>query len=527
MQTLFLLLLIIPFFYRYLFWSYVFQLKEYRADRLKDYLCSPQWRKALFSKLFFIEIFILFYTFLNLFADFYFDYFIYFILAYISVLNLFYLVKILFKKVFFPKNTLRQKLSYFISWIFVIWYFFIIYNFDLFYFIYFNISVLILVFFPQILIFLSNFIILPLVNYQKQKLINKAKIKSENNEKTIKIWVTWSYWKSSVKEYLAFLLWESWKTLSTKENINTEMWVTSVILDKLNESYDYFVAEMWAYKVGEIKLLWEIVNHKYWFLTAVWNQHICLFWSLENIKKWKSEIALKVLENNWILYVNWDNENIRSIKFPKWLKIVTYWVFKENDAISKIVWYDGEFMEFKFLYKHESFFMKTNLLWDHNIVNITWVLAFLFDIWVDIESIKDKLLKLPKPKHTLKVSKKKGFTIIDDTYNLSVEWLFSWINVLKYFDGEKVLIVDDILELWKMASEVHYDIWKSIWIMKKVDKVFFVWENYEEYFVSWLIDAWFSEENIIKDLKNISKNSVLLFEWRKARNYIDFWKNIL
>lgn len=524
MQTIFLLLILIPLVYRFLFWSYVFQLKEYRTDRFKEYLWTLQWKKAIFSVFFYLEIFLFLVLILTYFFDFYYNTFQNILFVYFSLISLFYIVKIVYKKYFLAKNTNRQKLLYFVCFLWIIFDLAFFYYFDLFETIYFLIYSFFILIFPYLIIFICNFLILPIVNFQKNKLINKAKTKSWNNKKTIKIWVTWSYWKSSVKEYLAYLLSENWKTLSTKENINTEMWVTNTILEKLSEKFDYFVAEMWAYKVWEIKLLWEIVNHKYWFLTAVWNQHIWLFWSLENIKKWKSEIALKVLENNWVLYVNWDNENIRSIKFPSWLKIVTYWVVKENDAISKIIWCDWELMEFEFIYKKKKFSLKTNLLWEHNIVNITWVLAFLFDIWVDIKTLKDKLLKLPKPKHTLKVSKKKGFTIIDDTYNLSVEWLFSWISVLKYFDWEKILIVDDILELWKIARETHFEVWKTIWIMKQVDKVFYVWENYEDDFVKWLIDAWFDKESILKDLLNVSEKSILLFEGRKARNYIDFWK---
>jgi hypothetical protein len=40
--------------------------------------------------------------------------------------------------------------------------------------------------------------------------------------------------------------------------------------------------------------------------------------------KAKSEIALKVLENHGTLYINWDNKNIRKLKFSKKLNIVKY-----------------------------------------------------------------------------------------------------------------------------------------------------------------------------------------------------------
>ena len=49
------LVALLPFIYKYSFWFYTIQLKEYRWDRFKDYLFTPQWRSAIFNFWFFIE----------------------------------------------------------------------------------------------------------------------------------------------------------------------------------------------------------------------------------------------------------------------------------------------------------------------------------------------------------------------------------------------------------------------------------------------------------------------------------------
>lgn len=528
MQIVIFTLFFFTFICRYLFWSYVFQLKEYRFDRLKEYMQTPQWKRALFSKIFFLEIslflvFCLSFLVSYLFNNIIFSVICYWILLlYFIIIWFFYMWKIWLRKVIHPKNTQRQLVLYFLSFLILFLIFWSFYLFDSIESIFSYFVIFFLLIFPYLIIFISNFLILPLVNYQREKIINNAKMKSKNNKNTIKIWVTWSFWKSSVKEYLSFLLWNIWKTLSTPENINTEMWVSNIILQKLDEGFEYFVAEMWAYKVWEIKTLWEIVNHKYWFLTAIWTQHIWLFWSQENIIKGKSEIALKVLENDGVLYVNWDNENIKKTNFDKKLKLVKYWITNKNDAKSEIIWYNEGFLEFRFVYKEKDILLKTNLLWDHNILNITWVLAFLTDLWIDFDLIKDSLLKLPKPKHTLDVIKNKDFTIIDDTYNLSIDGLFAWIDTLNIFQWEKILILDDILELWKDSKKIHFELWEKLWKSWKIDKFLYVWENYKKEFIDWLISSWFDKESILKDLLNISEKWILLFEGRKAKKYIDF-----
>jgi hypothetical protein len=40
--------------------------------------------------------------------------------------------------------------------------------------------------------------------------------------------------------------------------------------------------------------------------------------------KAKSEIAEKVLENKGTLYINWDNKNVRKLKFSKHLNVIKY-----------------------------------------------------------------------------------------------------------------------------------------------------------------------------------------------------------
>ena len=39
----------LPVLYKLLFWFYVIQLKEYRWDRFKEYLLTPQWNSAIIN----------------------------------------------------------------------------------------------------------------------------------------------------------------------------------------------------------------------------------------------------------------------------------------------------------------------------------------------------------------------------------------------------------------------------------------------------------------------------------------------
>lgn len=508
----------LPFVYKYSFWFYVIQLKEYRRDRFKEYLNTPQWSSALVNIWSVVEFPLLLLSF-YIFFDEPFESIIYKVLFYFLLFqNLFVFRKLISRKILKPKLTGRLVLTLLILLLWVSIWFFLIKFFN-----YSNVIysyILSLYLLSPLIIFIIILFTLPFISYKKNKLINNAIKKSNEFNEVIKIGITWSYWKSSIKEYLSSILEQEWNTLKTPENINTELWVSDLIIKKLDNSYKYFVAEMWAYRVGEIDLLWKIVNHKYGFLTAIWNQHLWLFWSLEKIKKWKSEIINSVIKNNWTLYINRNNQEIRNVKFKEWTKIVKYWNYEWADTFFEILWVKEGKTKFNFEYNWTKSIFEVALIWEHNIVNISWVLAFCYDLWFKTSDLLKYLKNIKSPKNTLTIKNVDKYTIIDDTYNLSEAWLLAWLEVLNSYEWNKVLVVDDILELWKDAEKIHYNLWKKIASEKLADNIIFVWVNYKTNFINWLIDWWFEKEKILKTIDSNLESSTILFEWRNAGKYI-------
>jgi len=338
-----------------------------------------------------------------------------------------------------------------------------------------------------------------------------------------KVWVTWSFWKSSVKEFLSQILSEKYNVLKTPKNKNTPLWISNTIIDKIGDSYDYFICEMWAYKKWEIEELWEIVDHKYAFLTWINNQHISLFWSQKNIIEWKSEIMKKVLKNNWIVYVNFDTEFARMIDFPEWLNYVTYWLNNPRvDAISIIENINSSWILFKFKYRNEIYEFEVSVLWKHNISNLTWVIAFCMDQWMTKREIQSALNKVEPSAWNLKLIKKTDdLTLIDDTYNSNVTWIASACEILEFFEkSNRILVLDDVLELWEDSDKFHYLLGKEIW-KKNIQEISLIWKEFPDFIEKWLLEVWFKWE-IYRDFsyENLER-TVILFEWREAKKYLD------
>ncbi len=538
------ILAIIIFISKIFFWLYTFQLKEYRFDRFREYALTRQWKKAFLNLFIILEAPFFLISFIWIYNKIIWKNLIktvseqlYIPILWILVIEfLFLLLKIKRKTLLKPTFTFRAILLFIISiflfiflWIFI----YLKYNFL------FSFYLLFSLLFPYLYIFISNIFILPIINYSKNKVLKNAEEISKKYNKPKKVAITGSYWKSTVKEFLSQILASKYEVLKTPKNVNTEMWVSEVIINRLNNNYDFFIAEMWAYRIWEIKTLWQIVNHKDAFLTAIWNQHLWLFWSKENIQKAKFEIALKVKENNWTLYLNIDSLDIVDYlkKNNLWdINIVLYWVENPAMAHSEIIKADVNSTIFKFTYKDISETFETNIIWKHNVVNLTWVIAFCLNNWMTTKEIKKAILEISLPQDSYLVKDLKvvnnfweyNVKVIASTRNLSVASLETWIEILCHVKNYKrrILVIEDILELWKDARKIHKSLWKKIW-KRDIDHIFFVWANYVNSFLEWLYeadfewnfsDSWFDKEEIKDD-------SVIMFLWKRTQKSLEYFLN--
>ncbi len=535
------ILALIVFIYKLLFWLYTFQLKEYRFDRFKEYSFTKQWTKAFLNIFFVLEMPFLLISFLGIYQKFFWGFWwiiiseqLYKPILGILVLEFFYIIlKFKTKKVFKPNFTSRAKIILILSILFFVLFWALIYFYINFLF---STFILFSIIFPYLFIFSSNILILPIINSKKNKFLNSAIEKSKKIDKPYKISITGSYWKSSIKEFLSQILANKYEVLATPKNTNTEMWVSDIILKELNNDFDFFVAELGAYRIGEIEILWEIVNHKDAFLTAIWNQHLWLFGSKQNIIIAKTEIIKKVIENNGILYANYDNPEIASIDFWK-LNIVSYWLENTNAiAKSKITKQDVKSTIFEFNYKNYKHTFTTNLLWQHNVINLTWVIAFCLNNWMKVEEIEKAILNIKLPEDSYLVENIKidnenwdfDLKIIASTRNLSVASLRTGVDILKNIEWKKILVMEDILELWKDAQEIHKNLWKQIW-QTQISEIYFVWANYSNSFLEWLMEVYFEGNFSIDWISkyDIKDDSTIIFLWKKTNVYLKsfLWKS--
>ncbi|MCK5085089.1 hypothetical protein KAK05_00075, partial [Candidatus Parcubacteria bacterium] len=229
----------------------------------------------------------------------------------------------------------------------------------------------------------------PFFNFQKRKIIKKATAKMNNLKKIKVIGITGSYGKTSTKEFLYAILNQKYKVVRTEGNNNTNIGVAYTVLNKVNDDYDYFICEMGAYKIGEIAEICSIVKPEIGILTGINEQHLELFGSIENTIKAKFEL-IESLPENGMGILNGDNEYIKT-EIGNWSKGFSPAIklFQAKDIAPNIKVYQDCV---EFVYRDQKF--KLNLLGKHYIENVLSAIMVAEHLGMNLGEIKNAIEKI-------------------------------------------------------------------------------------------------------------------------------------
>ena len=159
---------------------------------------------------------------------------------------------------------------------------------------------------------------------------NKATNKLTNMKNLKVIGITGSYGKTSSKNILSDILNVKYNALPSPKNFNTPYGLIITINNHLDKFDDILIAEMGAYKQGEIKELCDLVKPKYGILTKIGTAHIEIFGSQENIQKGKFEL-IESLPSDGIGVLNGDDEFQLNYKLKNDCKII--WIGIDNKDV--------------------------------------------------------------------------------------------------------------------------------------------------------------------------------------------------
>ena len=258
-----------------------------------------------------------------------------------------------------------------------------------------------------------------------------------------------SYGKTSSKNILADILNIKYVTLPTPKNLNTPYGLIITINNHLDKFTEVFIAEMGAYKTGEIKQLCDMVKPKYGILTKIGTAHLETFGSEENIQKTKFEL-IESLPLDGVGVLNRDDPKQVSYKLKNKCKIL--WVGIENSDVD-VYAHDikcsnvGTTFKVKFKSEEKDYEFETRLLGNHNVYNILAGLALGYEFGIPVEKLQQSVKTIKPVEHRLELKKLGTFYQIDDAYNSNPVGAKGAVDVLSMMPGVKVVVTPGMVEL--------------------------------------------------------------------------------
>ena len=309
-----------------------------------------------------------------------------------------------------------------------------------------------------ILVPLSNLINKPVEKAVQNWYINDAKRILSECPTLHKVGITGSYGKTSMKFYLDELLNSQYNTLKTPESFNTPMGVTITIRRDLKPTHEYFICEMGARRVHEIKELCGIADPHDGIITSVGPQHLETFGSIDNVLNTKFELADHVKAKGGKIYLNGDNELIRK-KAPEYPNAVLYGLNEGNHYRATDISVSDRGTEFTVTAPNgetQRFSMK--LLGEHNVQNVLGAIAYAHGTGISLEKLTLPVKRIAAVPHRLQLLDKGGnMTFIDDAYNSNPSGCRAALNVLGLFDACRILVTPGMVELGAKQEELNFE----------------------------------------------------------------------
>lgn len=303
-----------------------------------------------------------------------------------------------------------------------------------------------------------------LAKIHRYTIILRAVIKVRHSQTTF-IGITGSYGKTSVKEYLSFILAAKYKVAKTEKNMNTGVGIAIGINRNLRKNTDFFITEVGSYRLGETKQASWYIPFKYGILTGLGNQHLDLYGSREALVTEETSLLSDVSKDGHI-YINHQIPNIDTIIRPVKAPCSTYG-FHHSDIRAKILTIRPASTKAQVLYRGYEFTIETHLPGEHSLLNLLPAIALAIDCGMKPRDIVRRIAELQpiEGKLSTHIGKAKA-TILNDAVNSNVDGFIAALAVLKrYPQKTKYIISQGIIELGVEKRDSYKRILEELYSM--------------------------------------------------------------
>ncbi|MBD5225375.1 MAG: UDP-N-acetylmuramoyl-tripeptide--D-alanyl-D-alanine ligase [Bacteroidales bacterium] len=312
----------------------------------------------------------------------------------------------------------------------------------------------------------ANDILLPVEKHINKKYYNEAASILSSMPGLKIIGITGSYGKTSTKHYLHRILSEHFNTTMTPGSFNTTMGVIRTVREYLRPYDEVFIVEMGAKQTGDIKEICDLVHPSVGIITAVGEQHLESFKSIENVQRTKFELAdaigkdgFVVLNNDFPYVASRDVSNTEAIRYG--VNTADGTDFRAVD-----IEYSPSGTSFAIVGNgvSEPVVLQTKLVGECNVSNLLAAVIVALKLGVPTEKIKYAVSQLEQVEHRLNMKQTPaGITIIDDAFNSNPAGSKMALDVLAMMTGGKrIVITPGMIELGDLQETANREFGRHI-----------------------------------------------------------------
>ncbi len=272
------------------------------------------------------------------------------------------------------------------------------------------------------------------------------------------IGITGSYGKTSTKHYLNRILSEHFDVMMTPGSYNTTMGVIRTVREYLKPYNEVFIVEMGAKQPGDIKEICDLVHPSVGIVTAVGEQHLESFKTIENVQRTKFELVdslpsdgLAVVNDDFPYVANRKVDNVECVRYAvgntagaSFTAVdITY---SPRGTSFVLVSPDGDRLKFD-----------TRLVGECNVSNLIAAIIVALRLKVPVDKIRYAVGQIEQVEHRLNMKRTPGgVTIIDDAFNSNPTGSGMALDVLAMMkDGKRIVVTPGMIELGERQAELN------------------------------------------------------------------------
>jgi UDP-N-acetylmuramoyl-tripeptide--D-alanyl-D-alanine ligase len=293
------------------------------------------------------------------------------------------------------------------------------------------------------LLFAADTLVRPVQALDNRRFIQRAYRKLEEIGPLV-VGITGSFGKTTTKACVAEVAELRGPAYATPASFNSYLGVVRAVNEGLTAKHRTFIAEMGAYRPGDIAELCELVHPTIGVLTAIGPAHLERFGSLDAIERAKGELAEQLPAGGTYVTTADDERCLRTTERTA-ARVVLFSAAGSPDA--DLTATDIEMAEgttrFTLRRGGEEVTVRTRLLGRHNVANLLAAAAVGTSLDLPLDALGRALARVSPPAHRLApiINRQAGIVVIDDAYNSNPVGAAAALEVLASHEAERRLLV--------------------------------------------------------------------------------------